>query len=445
VINTLKPKSEFSRNVLTLMTGTTIAQAIPIAISPILTRIYSPEDFGLFALFIAITTILGGIASARYELAIMLPKKDDDAINVFALGFIITSTISLILLVLVLVSNDYFVKMLNNTEIGKWLYLVPVSVFFIGIFNLLNYFNSRKKYYKNIANAIILKSIIIAIIQLSVGFFKQGPSGLISGQIISQMFANLRLFKNIIQDKSFISKISKVKIIALAKRYKKFPKFSMQSEVLNNTSVQLPLLMLGSFFNIGVVGFYSLSHKLISMPMILIGSSIGQVFFQQAALAKDNKQQLALLTSKTYFKLLYIGIVPFSILISFSDYIFAFIFGSEWIVAGEYAQVLSLWILFVFITSPLSNLTSILEKQKEALYFNIIILISRVTVILYGALMLKDAYSTILLYGVTGFFFWFFWSIYLLKLASVPIFQTILKSLIIMTISIGFFILLRIY
>jgi len=104
MLTKLKPKSEFSRNVLTLMTGTTIAQAIPIAISPIVTRIYTPEDFGIFALFIAIITIFGSIANGRYELAIMLPKKDEDAINIFALGFIIISVMSLFLLILVVIS-----------------------------------------------------------------------------------------------------------------------------------------------------------------------------------------------------------------------------------------------------------------------------------------------------------------------------------------------------
>ena len=106
-------KSEFNRNVLTLMTGTTIAQAIPIAITPILTRIYTPEDFGVFALFIAIASIFGTIVNGRYELAIMLTRKDEDAINIFALGFIITFVISLILLILVLVFNNYFVKFLK--------------------------------------------------------------------------------------------------------------------------------------------------------------------------------------------------------------------------------------------------------------------------------------------------------------------------------------------
>ena len=222
MLNRLKPKSEFSRNVLTLMTGTTIAQAIPIAISPILTRIYTPEDFGVFALFIAITAIFSSIANGRYELAIMLPKKEEDAINIFALGFIITSAISFFLLVLVLIFQNDFVELLQNKSIGIWLYFVPITVFFTGLFNILNHFNNRKKYYKDIANATILKSIVLAIVQLLIGFMKQGVAGLISGQIISQFFANTKLLKNIIKDKILISKISKVKMIALAKRYRDF-------------------------------------------------------------------------------------------------------------------------------------------------------------------------------------------------------------------------------
>ena len=134
-------KSEFNRNVLTLMTGTTIAQAIPIAITPILTRIYTPEDFGVFALFMAIASIFGTIVNGRYELAIMLPRKNEDAINIFALGFIIAFVISLILLILVLVFNNYFVNLLGNKEIGVWLFFMPITVFLVGLWKLLNCFN----------------------------------------------------------------------------------------------------------------------------------------------------------------------------------------------------------------------------------------------------------------------------------------------------------------
>jgi O-antigen/teichoic acid export membrane protein len=193
-----EPKSEFSRNILTLMTGTIIAQAIPIAISPILTRIYRPEDFGLYAIFVAIITILGSVASGRYELAIMLPKKDEDAINIFALGILITVGMTAFITILVVVLNDFIVSLLNNQEIGFWLYFIPVSVFFVGCFNLLNVFNNRCENYIDIKNSQILKSTTSVIVQLLVGLIKQGVTGLISGQILSQAIANMQLLKNII-------------------------------------------------------------------------------------------------------------------------------------------------------------------------------------------------------------------------------------------------------
>jgi len=138
MINKLKPKSEFSRNVLTLMTGTTVSQAIPIAISPILTRIYTPDDFGVLALFFAITSIFGYIATARYDMAVMLPEEDDDALNIVILGFILSSIISFILFIFVYLFNHQICVLLNNFSIAPWLYFIPIVVFFMGTFNMLN-------------------------------------------------------------------------------------------------------------------------------------------------------------------------------------------------------------------------------------------------------------------------------------------------------------------
>ena len=121
----IKPQSEFSQNVLTLMTGSTLSQSIPIAISPILTRIYTPEDFGVYAIFLAIVTILGTIISGRYELAIMLPKKDEDAINIFALGLVITICLTVLTTILVITFNDYIVNLSNNQKMKyKMLYIL---------------------------------------------------------------------------------------------------------------------------------------------------------------------------------------------------------------------------------------------------------------------------------------------------------------------------------
>ena len=384
MFNRLKPKSEFSRNVLTLMTGTTIAQAIPIAISPILTRIYTPEDFGILALFMAIVSIFGSISSGRYELAIMLPKKDEDAINIFALGFIIIIFISLFLFFIVLFFDDYLIKLLDNKEIGIWLYFVPITVFFIGLFNILNYFNNRKKQYKDIAVATIIKSIVLAVIQLSVGFFKQGASGLIGGQIISNIFANMRLIKNIIKDKALMARISKVKIIALGKRYKNFPLISLPSNFINVLNQNLVNMLISTVYNIKTLGLYALVQRVMGVPSSLIGSSIGQVFFQQAAKERQESGRAIKTFTSTVIKLVIIAIPMYGILFLIVEDLFLFVFGEKWQIAGEFAKILVPLFFIRFISSTVSTINTVFEKQLYGLYISLILLLTSLAVIFFS-------------------------------------------------------------
>ncbi len=384
MINKLKPKSEFSRNVLTLMTGATIAQAIPIAISPILTRIYTPEDFGVFALFMAITAIFSSISSGRYELAIMLPKKDEDAINIFAFGFIIITSLSVFLLIVIIVFNNYIVNLINNDEIRFWLYFIPVAVFFTGLYNILNYFNNRKKNYKDIANATILKSIILSIIQLSIGFIKEGATGLISGQIISQMFANMRLLKNIIKNKVLISKISKVKIIALAKKYKDFPKFQAPHAFLNTFSSNLPVYMFGTFFNSTIVGFYSLSTRIIFTPMMIIAGASAKVYNQRVSEIYNKNGDSYDFTIRLLKSLLTKIFIPFLLIVIFAPDIFSIIFGEGWREAGVYTQILSPWLFMVFAVGTISFIPSMIKLQKRALLLEVIYSTLRLISIMIG-------------------------------------------------------------
>ena len=296
------------------MTGTTVAQAIPIAASPILTRIYSPEDFGVFTIFIAVSSIFGSIANGRYELAIMLPKKDDDAINIFALGFIITVFLSSVLFILVFSFNNFFVELLKNKDIDNWLYFVPVTVFFTGLFNLLNYYSVRKKYYKSFAKSTILRSVAMVTVQLLVGYLYRGVSGLISGQLFSQFVVDLNLLKNILKDKILLSKISKVKILALAKRYKDFPKFSMWAILVNSLYQNITNILISTLYNTITLGFYSLAQRVLGIPFSLIGGSVGQVYFQEASKEVQLTGNARKSFNSTVKKLIFIGVPSFLIL-----------------------------------------------------------------------------------------------------------------------------------
>ncbi len=416
MINKVKVKSEFNRNILTLMTGTTIAQAIPISISPILTRIYTPEDFGLFAIFVAISAILGSIVNGKYELAIMLPKKDEDAINILALSFIINCVISFILLVLIVFFNDSFVALLRNEELKIWLYFVPLAVFLIGIFNILRYYNNRKKQYKDLAKATIIKSVSTAIVQLSIGFIHQGASGLISGQLISHFFANNKLFKNIIKDKKLISKISKIKIIALAKKYKDFPKYSTWNTLVNTLFTNIPLFILGIYFAASTLGFYSMALRIIKIPIGILSQAISNVLTEKIINYKNNKIKYM---KQIYKFLIFQVILAFFISISLiilSDYM-GMIFGNDWNSLGDYMLALLPWIIMAFIISPLSFAPTLFKKQSLSLKIEILYGIIKISSLMIG-IYTDDIIKALYIFSISNSIFIFlqgFWFLHLLK------------------------------
>jgi len=387
MIFNLQRKSEFTHNVLTLMTGTVIAQAIPIAISPILTRIYSPEEFGLFALFFAILSILSVLANGRYENALMLPKKDEDALHLFALGIIINIFLSIIILIIVTVFNDSITKALGNEEISLWLYFIPISLFFTGLFNILNSMNNRQKKYKDIASATITKSMVMALVQLVVGLIKSGAAGLILGQILAQFFANVKLFKNIIKDKKVIFSIKKLKIIALAIKYKKFPIFSLPSALANVLAGHFSNILISSFYSISTLGFYSFVERILGIPSALIGNSIGQVYYEEGIRERQESGWVIDTFNSTLKKLLIIALPSFSILFFIVEDLFAFVFGEEWRVAGFYAQIVVPMFFMRFVVSSLSSTYDIFQALKIELVWQVVLLLGSVLIVMISHLM----------------------------------------------------------
>jgi O-antigen/teichoic acid export membrane protein len=369
------------------MTGTAVAQAIPIAISPILTRIYSPEEFGLFALFFALLSILSVLANARYENAVMLPKKDSDAINIFALAIIINTFLSLFLLIVIVLFNDDLTRLLGSDAIAIWLYFIPIALFFTGLFNILNSFNNRQKNYKDIADAMVVKSIVLAVIQISIGLIKSGATGLISGQIVSQLFANMKLMKNIINDKKLMKSIKKVKIIALAKKYKDFPKFSLPSAFASVLSGHLSNILISIFYSVATLGFYSLVQRVLGIPSSLIGKSIGQVYYEEGTKEKKRTGKAERLFNATFQKLLVIGFPSFLVLFFIVEELFAFVFGEEWRVTGHYAQIVVPMFFISFIVSSLSSTYDMFEQLKIELVWQVVLLVGSVTIVVLSHLM----------------------------------------------------------
>ena len=381
MIKKLKPNSEFSRNVLTLMTGTTIAQAIPVAITPVLTRLYTPEEFGLLALFVSISLVFSTIASGRYELAIMLPEKDEDAINIAALGVLIATILSFVLFFVVVLFSTKLSQLLGNNEIRIWLYFVPCVVWMIGLYNILKYLNTRKKLYKDVAISNVYKSTSMVVVQLVLGFIKLGVNGLIIGQIIAHLSANYKLIRNTVRNFDFKC-INGSVIKYQAKRYINFPKFSLLASLANNLSFNLINIFVPMIYSLSTLGFYSLAEKMLGIPSSFIGTSIAQVFFQEGALEKQRTGKVICTFDGALKKLIVISIPVFGVLFFVVEDVFGFVFGEDWKIAGTFTMILIPMFAVRFVVSSVSAIDTIMEKQKFFLLFNIILLINNI-IILY--------------------------------------------------------------
>ena len=368
MFNRLKPKSKFSRNVLTLMTGTTIAQAIPIAISPILTRIYTPEDFGIFALYISVVSFVAIVVTARYELAIVLPQKNEDAINILALSLFIMSVIVLITLLLILFFKESLLNLLNVESIGNFIYLIPFSILIAGLNQSFNYWSNRKEYFKSISSSQISQSLSIGITQPALGYVNIF-GGLIIGNLVGRVVSTFilvdKFFKN---DKENLNYIKKSIMIEQMKKYKDFPLVNSLHAFSDIIRTSGSVMLISSFFGSAVLGFYALSLRVLQVPVGIIGSALGQVLYQKFSSMHNNNENLYPYVKKTVIKLFLLALPIFTFLYLIAPDLFAFVFGEKWRVAGEYSQLLVPYLFMNFILSPFSSLPIILGKQKEIFY-----------------------------------------------------------------------------
>lgn len=402
MINKLKPKSDFSKNIVTLMTGSAIAQAIPILISPILTRIYTPEEFGIFALYMAFISIGASIVTAKYETAILLPKKEENAKYLVYISSIFALFFSLLFFIVYMLFSDKFnnfFKVENDV-----FYFVPFGIFLFAIYAILLQWANRKKEYKNMNKNRLIQSSSISIFQVLTGILNKISFGLIVSDVMGRVIAVLLILNRVLQQVK-LENFSLKKTISLIKRYKKFPKYEMPATVLNITSYELVYIIIPIYFSSVTAGLYFLVFRVLMTPIGFIGSAITEVFKNRAIEDLNKYNSCRRIYKKIFLLLFSIGIFPLLIVTIWGQSIFSFIFGEEWKEAGLYAQILAPLALFRLISSPLSYLFIIKEKLELDLLIQFIFFIFIVISLIIGCFY-KDIYLLVSLLSLSGCIFY---------------------------------------
>jgi lipopolysaccharide exporter len=400
-------KNVFLLNVLKLITGTALGHIITVLVSPILARIYTPEDFGILAIYISVVAILSAVICLRFELAIMLPEKNGEAADLVILGIFIAALTSLCLLFIFIIFNKNISVLIGHPELAFYLYLVPLSTFFYGSFQVLSNWMSRNQKFNQLAAAKTAKEAAIAGTQLSLGaLYQAGVLGLVGGQIAGNATVTVvLLFKSFNRiSKRFYSAIGKnLKTVFI--KYKKFPLFTSWAALLNAISQNFPAILLAFLFSPSIAGFYAIAMRVLQMPAALIGNSVKQVYYQKASALYNDNQSVFRIYFKTTQLLALIALIPFVIVILWGEPIFNFVFGTQWGTAGKYASILSFWLFFGFINPPSVITIYLLELNKVQLVWEIFLLIFRVLAIYAGFILYKDVIVSISLFAIVGILF----------------------------------------
>ena len=412
-------RGSFALDALKLMSGSTLAQIITILAAPILTRLYGPAAFGVLGLFVATTRILIQVSGLRYELAIMLPEREEEAVNVAGLALSLVLITSVLLVPLTMLAGKPLAMRLHAAELIPYLWLIPISVFFAGEALVLNYWHSRQRHFGRISLSRLAQSATAVGVQLGAGY-AETPSGggLINGVIAGQATAALALAGAAwhAQGGYFRQHLHLDAMLAALKRYRKFPRYNVLATMMNSLSWQLPAFFLSYFFTATEVGFFALGNRVVELPMRIVGASIAQVFFPRASEA-HHQGHLPEMVTATFRALVTLSFFPLMLLTFIAPELFEVVFGAQWHEAGVYTQILAPWIFFWFISSPMSTLFSVLEKQEWSFRINIAILTSRFIALGLGG-WLGSARLMLIFFAISGVLVYGFMSLFILKLAG---------------------------
>ena len=397
-------QSKFARNVAVVATGTAGAQAIAMAFSPAITRIYGPETFGAMGTFIAIFEMVSPLAALSYPLAMVLPKQDSDAIGLAKISLWIALLTSLITALVLILFKTPIVEAFNLHAIEPYLLILPVTMFFSVLMTISSQWTIRKRLFNLKAKSAILQAFIIGLMKAGLGLLNPSAVILIGttsfGYLLQAILIGVGVREKNKEDKP--SKLSNYEATGLLKQYKDFAYYRTPQIFLNSVGQSLPILMLANLFTPAAVGFYVLARTVLFVPSNLIGTSVAEVFYPKFVETIRNGESGKKLLVKACATLAAIGSLPYLVLIAFGPWLFALIFGADWKEAGEYSRWMSIWLFVVLITRPIIAAIPALSLQGLFLTFEVIAVLIRVLAILIGYLWMGTALGAVIAFSLSN-------------------------------------------
>ncbi|MEO7081487.1 MAG: oligosaccharide flippase family protein [Flavobacteriales bacterium] len=372
----------FKRNVITLMGGSALAQVIPLLATPLLTRIYSPEQFGALAILLAIANPLSLLVCGRYEMTIVLPKDDREARPLLQGSLGVAVLMAVLLGSLIWIFHDVLLGWLGvkGPGVGLALSLSPVLFYFMGSFQALNNWLVRQRAFTAMSFNRIVQTSAITLVSVAFGLWAM-EYGLLFAYLIGWgLYLSFGLFQAQRKDGQ-VFKLKRGKVGEAIRRYRHFPLYNALPAVLNTAALSVPVFVITRLFDADVTGQFNLTRQAVFLPGMFIANAFMQVYTQQASALVSNGQPIGSGTLRLVRFLGIIGAALALFLIVAGPQLFSLIFGPEWGQAGDLARLMAVPFALQFVVLPLSIVLPALGRIKaysiwQLFYFTLVLAIS---------------------------------------------------------------------
>lgn len=431
-VQALRQRGSFAQNFAVAFSGTAAVAAIGFLVTPVMSRIYPPSSYGLFAVFNSIVANATLFSTLTYQNAFLLPRLRERFHALVHLSFGLSVLMLVVMSSAVALWRAPLLHLLNAEELGNWVYVVPATVFVYNLVMIMHAWYLRTKDFAKRAGTDVGTSLVGRGLTLGVGYMLHGsPTGLLLGDVFTKASSFLLLFFSGIhrQVREVASTFSWQRIRSVAHEYREYPFYVMPTAYLNTLASQLPILVLTSSFGTTAVGLYAFSTSLLELPINLIGNAIAPVFLQKANETYEQEpERLKQLCLDLYNKLFYLGLLPFGILSIFGDWIFKLAFGARWEQAGLFTAFLGYYYVFKLASYATGPIYAVFRKQGTVLLGTILLVLARAASLYIGTRQ-HDLNLGMLLFGISSLVVTFLIDMHILRLLKLPVWRVALRSI----------------
>ena len=377
-----------------------MAQAVVFAFSPLITRIYSPEAFGIQGVFIASISLLWPLAALRYPMAIVVADSESEVRGLVRLSLGIAAAVSSVIAIIILSLRQPLLSLFGIEQVGPLIWFLPLALFLVAFQDTMDFRATRLGAFRFMGVVSILQALVVNTTRVVGGLIYPAAASLIVVTTLSYgaqaSMLRLGLKRRLPSERN--ERPTSLSILLV--KYREFPLFRMPADMVNAMSQTAPVFLLSVLFSPAATGLYVLARAVVSLPLNLIGSAAGNVFYSRISeMSRNGDQIYPFVLKSTLFQLIIPGGITLTSATVF-PYIFSTIFGETWRAAGEYAQWMSLWVVCMLVNVPSVRALPAIGRQNLHLYFNIAITIMGVCGLLAGYVIDKSAISAVAGYSI---------------------------------------------